>query len=416
MTTTKHTVNHKRLWSYLMEMAKIGATINGGCNRQALTSLDDSGRRLLIQWATAIGCSHHFDQIGNLFIQRQGKYPERPVVLTGSHLDTQPSGGKYDGIYGVLAGLEILQTLNDKNIMTDHTIELVVWTNEEGCRFDCAMMGSAVWSNAMPLQQAYDLKAFDNQARVEDELVRLGQKGAVAANVFPVKAAFELHIEQGPVLEDQHLAIGVVSGVQHMSRHNIMVWGKEAHAGPTPMTTRLDPMMALAKFLPQLYQLADGHAPDSRITFGVINVEPASPNTVPGKLNLSMDIRHPELTSYRTMIRNSYEIIKQGCDDVGLDFTIESSWHAPGVQFSNECINSVQQAVSNLGYSHKTMVSGAGHDAVNLARVVNTSMIFIPCRDGLSHNEAEYSSPQDVGQGADVLLHAILDQALISQP
>jgi N-carbamoyl-L-amino-acid hydrolase len=368
---------------------------------------------LLIQWATEIGCSHRFDQIGNLFIRREGNSPQLPVVLTGSHLDTQPSGGKYDGIYGVLAGLEVLQTLNEKNIETDHPIELVVWTNEEGCRFDCAMMGSAVWSDTMPLQQAYDLKAFDNQARVEDELIRLGHQGDAAASVFPVKAAFELHIEQGPILENEQLSIGVVNGVQHMSRHNIIVWGQEAHAGPTPMSSRLDPMMALASFLPQLYQLADRHAPDSRITFGVINAEPASPNTVPGKLTLSMDIRHPDVAAYQAMVSDSYDIVKQSCEDLGLDFKIEQSWHAPGIQFSAECINSVQQAVNSLGYSHKTMVSGAGHDAVNLARVVSTSMIFIPCRDGLSHNEAEYASPHDVGQGADVLLHAILDQALV---
>ncbi|AQS39056.1 amidase, hydantoinase/carbamoylase family [Shewanella psychrophila] len=404
--------NHKRLWSRLMEMAKLGATPNGGCNRQALTDLDSMGRALLIEWASEIGCSHHYDEIGNLFIRREGQSPQLPVILVGSHLDTQPSGGKFDGVYGVLAGLEVLHTLTEKEIDTLHPIELVVWTNEEGCRFDCAMMGSAVWTQSMPLQQAYDLQAFDNHARVEDELIRLGQKGQVSARYFPIKAAFELHIEQGPILEHEQLTIGVVKGAQHMSRHNISVWGQEAHAGPTPMSSRRDPMMALSLFLPKLYQLAEEYAPDSRITFGIIDVEPASPNTVPGKLMLTMDIRHPDLATYLDMLEKSEQIISQSCGSLDLEFQLKQSWHAPGVEFSEACIASVQQAVDDLGYSNKVMVSGAGHDAVNLARVVNTSMIFIPCRDGLSHNEAEYASPTDVGKGADVLLNAILSQAV----
>lgn len=404
--------NHKRLWSRLMAMAKLGATPNGGCNRQALTDLDSMGRSLLIEWANEIGCSHHYDEIGNLFIRREGQSPQLPVILVGSHLDTQPSGGKFDGVYGVLGGLEVLHTLTDKGIDTQHPIELVVWTNEEGCRFDCAMMGSAVWTQSMPLQLAYDLEAFDNQARVEDELIRLGQKGQVAASCFPIKAAFELHIEQGPILEHEKLTIGVVKGAQHMSRHNITVWGQEAHAGPTPMSSRRDPMMALSLFLPKLYQLAEEYTPDSRITFGTIDVEPASPNTVPGKLMLTMDIRHPDLSIYLDMLEKSEKIILESCSSLELEFQLKQSWHAPGVEFSDTCIASVQQAVDDLGYSNKTMVSGAGHDAVNLARVVNTSMIFIPCRDGLSHNEAEYASPTDVGKGADVLLNAILSQAV----
>ncbi|MPY22460.1 M20 family metallo-hydrolase [Shewanella psychropiezotolerans] len=404
--------NHKRLWSRLMAMAKLGATPNGGCNRQALTDLDSMGRSLLIEWANEIGCSHHYDEIGNLFIRREGQSPQLPVILVGSHLDTQPSGGKFDGVYGVLGGLEVLHTLTEKGIDTQHSIELVVWTNEEGCRFDCAMMGSAVWTQSMPLQLAYDLQAFDNQARVEDELIRLGQKGQVAASYFPIKAAFELHIEQGPILELEKLTIGVVKGAQHMSRHNITVWGQEAHAGPTPMSSRRDPMMALSLFLPKLYQLAEEYSPDSRITFGTIDVEPASPNTVPGKLMLTMDIRHPDLATYLDMLEKSEQIISQSCGSLDLEFQLKQSWHAPGVEFSDACIVSVQQAVDDLGYSNKTMVSGAGHDAVNLARIVNTSMIFIPCRDGLSHNEAEYASPTDVGKGADVLLNAILSQAV----
>ncbi|WP_163933074.1 Zn-dependent hydrolase [Paraferrimonas sp. SM1919] len=404
-------INHQRLWSRLMQMAKIGATVNGGCNRQALTTLDKEGRDLLIGWATELGCSHRFDEIGNLFIRKEGTQPELPPVITGSHLDTQPTGGKFDGIYGVLGGFEVIESIIEQNLEHKHSIEVVAWTNEEGSRFDCAMMGSAVWTDFMPLQQAYDLKAFDDGARVEDELIRLGHKGEHAAKAFPVKASYELHIEQGPVLEKEGLTIGVVTGVQHMSRHHLNIFGQECHAGPTPMAMRKDPVQALSLLLPKLYAAADKFGEDSRVTFGMLDAQPGSPNTVPGKLSISMDLRHPDEASYNGLVADAYAHIKAACEELGVDYTLEETWKAPGVTFAKDCVDAVQAAVNDLGYSNRQMVSGAGHDSVHVSKVCDTSMIFIPCRDGLSHNEDEYASPEHVGQGGDVLLNAMLRSA-----
>ncbi|MBN7796884.1 Zn-dependent hydrolase [Parahaliea mediterranea] len=406
-------VDGRRLWSRLMEIAQYGATPAGGCNRQALTDEDRDGRALFARWCEDALCTVRRDAVGNLFARSPGSDDSLPPVLMGSHLDTQPSGGKFDGVYGVLAGLEVIEALNEAGVQTRHPLEVAVWTNEEGCRFDTAMMGSAVWSGNMPLEAAYAL-TDRNGASVRDELARTGQLGEHPATSQPVHAAFELHIEQGPVLEAEGLAIGVVTGVQHMSRHRVVIRGQETHAGPSPMALRKDPVMALGDILPRLYQLAEEQGEDSRVTIGFITAEPGSSNTVPGRVEFTVDLRHPDEARYRAMLDGFEEIVQSACDRYSLPHERECFWVAPGVAFDPGCVAAVQNAVDALGYSHRQMVSGAGHDACNVASVAPTSMIFIPCEGGLSHNEAENITPEQAEAGANVLLLAVADRAEIT--
>jgi len=403
-------VNGDRLWSRLMDMAQHGATPAGGCNRQALTDEDRAGRELFVQWCQAAGCEIRRDAIGNLFARRPGREDSLAPVLVGSHLDTQPSGGKYDGVYGVLAGLEVIECLNEAGFQTRRAIDIAVWTNEEGCRFDTAMMGSAVWSGAMELEDAYALTDRSGVS-VLDELKRTGQLGDEPAKAGPVHAAFELHIEQGPVLEAEQLAVGVVTGVQHMSRHRVVINGQETHAGPSPMALRRDPVMGLAECLTLLYALAEEQGPDSRITFGVLSASPGSSNTVPGRVEFTVDIRHPDASRYRALLAGYDSIVQAACDKFDLAVERHCFWEAPGVSFDGDCIAAVQGAVEALGYSHRAMVSGAGHDACNVAGVAPTSMIFIPCEGGLSHNEAEAITAKQAEAGANVLLGAVIATA-----
>ncbi|NCF18859.1 MAG: hydantoinase/carbamoylase family amidase [Haliea sp.] len=401
-------INGERLWSRLMEMATHGALPGGGCNRQALTDEDRAGRELFMQWCRDIGCEIRMDAVGNIFARRAGSDATMPPVITGSHLDTQPSGGKFDGVYGVLAGLEVLHTLHENDVTTLHPLEVVVWTNEEGCRFDTAMMGSAVWSGKMPLDQAYALTDREGRS-VREELERIGHLGS--ADTEPVHAALELHIEQGPVLEAEGKTIGIVTGVQHMSRHRIVIHGQEAHAGPTPMEMRRDPVMALSRILPELYALAAQHGPDGRVTFGFLEALPGSSNTVPGRLELTVDIRHPLEDYYREMLSGYQRIVEGACSALQLDFEMQCFWEAPGVEFDTGCIAAVREATLQCKLSGREMVSGAGHDACNVSTVAPTSMIFIPCEGGLSHNEAENTLPQQAAAGANVLLGAMLQLA-----
>ncbi len=418
-------VNGERLWSRLMEMAKIGATANGGCNRQALTDADLEGRRLLASWAQAAGCTVRTDAIGNLFVHRAGSDERLPVVMTGSHLDTQPTGGKFDGVYGVLAGLEVIETLNERAITTRHPLELCVWCNEEGSRFPMAMMGSAVWAGRLPLEEALALTDRGGVS-VRSELERFGLtavsagpagSGGLADGVGAtapvlqrqrVKASLEVHIEQGPVLEERGKVIGVVTGVQHMSRHEVLVFGQEAHAGPTPMQLRRDPVRVLAQVLPQLYALTASHGPDARFTVGVIETRPGSANTVPGSLRFTVDVRHPDAAHYAALKAAVHETVHAALGLQALEGEVRCVWEAPGVTFDGNCVAAVRSATEGLGLPTIDMVSGAGHDSCNLAAVVPTAMVFVPCAGGLSHNEAESATAADLEAGADVLLHAML--------
>jgi beta-ureidopropionase / N-carbamoyl-L-amino-acid hydrolase len=400
-------VNGDRLWSRLMQMAAIGATPRGGCDRQALTDADMAGRRLLSQWAAAAGCSARVDAVGNLFIRRVGTNDALPVVMTGSHLDTQPTGGKFDGVYGVLAGLEVIESLNDRGLATLHPIELSVWCNEEGSRFPMAMMGSAVWSGRLPLGTAYGLTDRAGIS-VRQELERAGVALDVPVPRQPVKASFEVHIEQGPVLEQKAKTIGVVTGVQHMSRHEVVVEGQEAHAGPTPMDMRRDPIRVLADLLPALYAAAAQRGRDARLTFGFIETLPGSPNTVPGRLRFTVDIRHPEALEYASLRQDLNRLVRTALERHALAGAVRCVWEAPGVSFDPACVAAVRSAAAALGYDSMEMVSGAGHDSCNVSAVVPTAMVFVPCAGGLSHNEAESALPGDLAAGANVLLNAML--------
>ena len=400
-------VNGDRLWSRLMQMAEIGATAHGGCNRQALSDADMAGRKLLSQWAEAAGCRGRTDAVGNLFLRRPGREDALPVVMTGSHLDTQPTGGKFDGVYGVLAGLEVIESLNDHSLETVHPIELSVWCNEEGSRFPMAMMGSAVWSGRLALDAAH---ALTDRAgiSVRHELQRAGVPIGVPLARQAVKACFEAHIEQGPVLEQKAKTIGIVTGVQHMSRHEVVVEGQEAHAGPTPMDLRRDPVRVLADVLPACYAAAAKRQPHARLTVAVIETRPSSPNTVPGFLSFFLDLRHPETSHYQSLREEVEGIVRTALEHHALPGHIRCVWQAQGVSFDPKCVAAVRDAASTLACEAIDMVSGAGHDSVNVAAVAPSAMIFVPCAGGLSHNEAESASAEDLETGANVLMHAML--------
>ncbi len=388
---TRARIDGTRLWARLMALADIGGTSQGGCNRQALTEGDQAARTLLSTWAQAAGCHVRVDAVGNLFARKAGGEDSLPVVMTGSHLDTQPTGGKFDGVYGVLAGLEVIEALHDAGVVTRHPLELAVWCNEEGCRFPMAMMGSAVWSGRLPLAAALALTDRSGES-VRQALERIGVGTEAPIQRQSVKAALELHIEQGPVLEQRARTIGIVTGVQHMSRHEVVVWGQEAHAGPTPMDLRRDPVRVLADVLPALYQAAAERGADARLTIGIIETLPGSPNTVPGRLRFTVDVRHPERGPYADLRAAVDRTVRAALERHGLEGEVRCVWEAPGVTFD----------------AALEIVSGAGHDSCNVAAVAPTAMIFVPCAGGLSHNEAESATPADLEAGANVLLQAML--------
>ncbi len=393
-----------------MEMAQIGATPRGGCNRQALTDEDKAGRGLFTGWCEAAGCEIRVDEMGNIFARRGGQNDSLAPVITGSHLDTQPTGGKFDGVFGVLAGLEVVRTLNDANVTTAAPLEIVVWTNEEGARFSPAMVGSGVWSGEFELD--YGLSRADKSgATIGAELERIGYAGSEPCRPFPVKAAFEVHIEQGPILENEALTVGVLTGVQGMNWYDVTLTGQPCHAGPTPMDTRADPMMVLHRVLERTYELAAEHAPWARATFGDLSLQPGSRNTVPESVVLAVDLRHPEQAVLDEMDQRLRSIVNEEAARRNVQAEVRDEWRSPAVAFDVECVNAVRRAVQQLGYPHMEMVSGAGHDSVYTSRVVPTSMIFVPCEGGLSHNEAENAMPDDLEAGCNVLLHAMLDRA-----
>ena len=403
-------INGDRLMDTLFEMAKIGGTEKGGCNRQTLTDLDRQGRDLFKSWCEDAGCTVTVDEMGNMFARRPGKNDDLPPVVMGSHLDTQPTGGKYDGVAGVLTGLEVIRTLNDHDYQTDHPIVVVNWTNEEGTRFAPAMLSSGVYGGAFTLDWAYALKDKDGKS-FGDELERIGYKGDLPCKPQDWKCHIELHIEQGPILEAEDKTIGVVVGGQGMRWFDVTITGWESHAGSTPMPRRKDALVAASKVVAGLDQLAHDHAPYAVTTVGVLDVFPSSRNIIPGKVSFSVDMRHPEAGTLENMAASLQDLVKDACGRDGLDYEVNEIWHFPPVKFDDSCIDAVRNAAEACGYSHRDMVSGAGHDSCYTARVTPTSMIFIPCKDGLSHNELEYAKPEDCIAGCNVLLRAALQLA-----
>ncbi|NOX52141.1 MAG: Zn-dependent hydrolase [Gammaproteobacteria bacterium] len=400
-------IDGDRLWRRLMAMAEIGATSRGGSNRQALSDEDAAGRALFLGWVEAAGCTWETDEIGNLFVRRPGRDNSLPSVLIGSHLDTQPTGGRFDGVYGVLGGLEVIETLNDREIRTDAPIDLVVWTNEEGSRFRYSMMGSAVWAGKLGINTARDL-VDGNGVSVGEELDRLGWAGKPADNNRSYAGAFELHIEQGPILEAENLEIGVVTGVQGFRWYTICLKGNPVHAGPTPMGARNDPARGIGEIVTQVYAMVAEYAPSSRATFAQFASIPASPNTVPEELKCSLDLRHPDRSTLDAMDKRLRQIVSSVSETVGVESEIILDNNSPPVVFNRKCVEAVQDVVTQLGLSNRQMVSGAGHDACYVALKHPTSMIFVPCDRGISHNEAENISPKQAECGASVLLGAVL--------
>lgn len=405
-SANERSVNGERLWSSLMAMAEIGVTPAGGSNRQALTEADRQGRRLFREWAEAAGCQVHVDAIGNLFATRPGTDPGAAPILIGSHLDTQPTGGRFDGVYGVLAGLEVVRSLNDLGLQTRSPLIVASWTNEEGARFAPAMMGSGVWAGEFDLEETYATRDRDGQT-VREALLEIDALGAEPAAPFSLKGAIELHIEQGPILEQAGDEIGIVTGVQGIRWYDLTLTGMPCHAGPTPMEGRRDPVQLLPELLPRIYRLATDNAPWGRATLGELASQPGSRNTVPETIRLSIDLRHPDEATLESM-HQALEALVCELSSEAVDIELSEIWHSPAVAFDQGVLNAIRNAVKITGNPAQEMVSGAGHDSVYLSRVAPTAMIFIPCQDGLSHNEAEYASPEDVTAGCNVLLNAVL--------
>ncbi|MFB0702957.1 Zn-dependent hydrolase [Pseudomonas protegens] len=402
-------INGQRLWASLMAMAEIGATARGGSCRLALSDEDRAGRELFAHWCTEAGMSLSVDPIGNLFARRPGSDPDAAPVMMGSHLDTQPEGGRFDGVYGVLAGLEVVRTLNDLGIQTRKPLEVAVWTNEEGARFTPAMFGSAVFTGGMALDAALAVRDADGIS-VAQALQRTGYAGSRPLGAA-VDAYFEAHIEQGPILEDNAKSIGVVSGGQAIRWLDVQVEGLAAHAGTTPMPLRKDALYGAAQMILAVEQLAADFAPQGLTTVGELSIAKSSRNTIPGLLSFTVDLRHHQDRQIAAMEQQVEERLQAIAGQRGLKVSISRHWVSPATPFDAECVAAVQQAVDGLGYPQQSIVSGAGHDAILLARYCPTAMVFIPCVGGLSHNEAEDVLPEDVRQGADVLLNAVLARA-----
>jgi N-carbamoyl-L-amino-acid hydrolase len=400
-------INGERLWASLMELAKIGATPKGGVKRLALTDLDKQGRDLVVGWGREAGLSITVDQIGNVFMRREGRNPSLPPVMTGSHIDTQPTGGKFDGNYGVLAGLEVIRTLNDMNIQTDAPLEVAFWTNEEGSRFVPVMMGSGVFCGAFSLETAY--AATDTEGKnVRDELARIGYLGAQEPGRHPIGAYFETHIEQGPVLEDADKVIGVVPAVMGLSWYDCVVTGMEAHAGPTPMGLRKDAMQVATRIMQEVVAIANRYPPYGRGTVGMVQVFPNSRNVIPGEVKFSIDLRNVNDELLNTMHEEMLAFIDKTRSASGLGITVERVSYYPPCPFHPDCVDAVRAATAKLGYSTMDVVSGAGHDAIYAARLAPAGMIFVPCKDGISHNDIEDAKADHLEAGCNVLLHAML--------
>ena len=404
------TINGERLWDSLMQMAKIGATAKGGVCRLALTDLDKQGRDLFVSGCEDAGCTVSVDKMGNIFARRPGQDNQLPPVVMGSHLDTQPTGGRFDGIYGVLCGLEVIRSLNDNNIQTLHPIEATVWTNEEGSRFPPAMVASGVFAGVFDLDYGLSRADLDGKTMGE-ELKRIGYDGLLEVGNRAFKAFFEAHIEQGPILENEEKTIGVVTDAQGQRWYELTLTGQEAHAGPTPMPIRKDALLGAARIVDKVNQIGLSNAPLACATVGLLQVYPNSRNVIPGEVFFTIDFRHPDDAVLSKMDAQLREYADQLSTQMGLQLEFKEIWYSPPVPFDKSCVDSVREAAQNLGYSHRDIVSGAGHDACYISRVAPTAMVFVPCENGISHNEAENADPKDLEAGCNVLIQAVMLQA-----
>ena len=405
-------INGDRLWETIMEMAKIGPGIAGGNNRQTLTDEDAKGRALFQKWCDEANLSMGIDKMGTMFARREGTDPDALPVYVGSHLDTQPTGGKYDGILGVLGGLELIRSLDDMNIKTKHPIVLVNWTNEEGTRFAPPMMASGVFAGVHTLDWAYAKEDSDGK-KFGDELKRIGWIGDEDVGSRKMKAFFELHIEQGPILEAEGKDIGVVSRGQGLNWLQVTLTGRESHTGSTPMPMRRNAGLGMAKITSLVHEIAMSHQPDAVGAVGHCDVYPNSRNIIPGKVVFTIDFRSPSFDTQDDMERRLHEGAKEICNSLDLELEIEKVGHFDPVTFDEGCVSTIRRAAERLGYSHRDIISGAGHDACWINKVAPTAMVMCPCVDGLSHNEAEDISQDWAVAGSNVLFHAVLETAEI---
>ncbi|MEM7506084.1 MAG: Zn-dependent hydrolase [Pseudomonadota bacterium] len=405
-------IDGNRLWDSLMEMAKIGPGIAGGNNRQTLTDDDAKGRALFQTWCEAEGLTMGVDQMGTMFARREGTDPDALPVYVGSHLDTQPTGGKYDGVLGVLGGLEIIRTLNRLDIRTKHPIVVTNWTNEEGTRYAPAMLASGVFAGVLEQGWAYDRVDAEGK-RFEDELDRIGWRGAEPVGERKMKAFFELHIEQGPILEAEDIDIGVVTHGQGLRWIQVTVTGKESHTGSTPMPMRRNAGRGMAQITELVHEIAMKHQPNAVGAIGHAEIHPNSRNIIPGRAVFTVDFRSHILETLEAMVTELMEKAPGICEALGCGFESEIVGQFNPPAFDEGCVNAVRGAAERLGYSHRNIVSGAGHDACWINKVAPTAMIMCPCVDGLSHNEAEEITPEWAEKGTNVLFHAVVETAEI---
>ena len=403
-------IDRARLWHRLMEMAEIGATAGGGVHRLALSDEDRAGRNLFRSWCDAARLETSIDALGNMFARRAGTDADAAPVLIGSHLDSQPMGGRFDGALGVLAALEVVETLNDEGVTTRHPIEVVNWTNEEGSRFSPAMVCSGVFAGVFELDYALRLADMSGLT-MGDELERIAYTGPDPVGGRDIRASFELHIEQGPILELSDTSIGVVTGVQGARWYDVCIEGEATHAGPVPMGQRRDPVRGAARVLDRLYAIIREYDEDARLAVGEIRAHPGSRNTVPGRVDFTVDLRHPVDFALSDLDGELRVLVGEVSAEMELDGHVEQIWHSPTVHFATECVDAVRAAAGGLGYEHMDVFSGAGHDSVYLQRICPTAMIFVPCEGGVSHAESESITLDDAEAGANVLMHATLDLA-----
>ena len=406
-------INGDRLWGELMETGAIGATSKGGLCRLTLSEADRQVRDWFKARAEALGCEVTVDDMGVMFARRAGQQPGLAPIVIGSHLDTQPTGGKFDGVLGVLGALEALQTMVEANYQSFAPIEVVNWTNEEGSRFAPAMLSSGVFAGVFEPQWALT-RTDRSGVAFGDALEAIGYRGTARCGAHPLSAYFELHIEQGPVLEAEGCDIGVVTGVQGMRWYEALFIGQDAHTGATPMRLRKNALVGAARLIERVDAMAWAHSPEAVATVGSLEVTPNSPNVVPGRTRLTVDVRHPEAAVLEAMEQQLLAAVEEVSAVLGLEGTVQKIRDQPRVRFDPECVEVVGEAAAARGFSARALVSGAGHDAAYVARVAPTAMIFVPCREGVSHNETEFSSKEQCAAGAQVLMEAVLryDQRL----
>jgi len=403
-------VNEARLWSTMMEMGEIGALPHGGCCRAALSADDRAGRDLFVRWSREAGCEVTWDQVGNIYARRPGADLVRPAVGTGSHLDTQPHGGKFDGIYGVLAGLEVVRALNDAGVRTQAPLDVIVWTNEEGVRFSPPLGGSSAFAGTADVATIQSARTLDGTTVLED-LVATGYLGTEVPGSRTLDCFVEAHIEQGPILEAEGKTIGIVTQIQGIRWSKVFLTGMDSHAGTTPMNRRRDALLGAAEMVVALNRIAVAQDAFARLTVGRIEVEPNSGATIPGKVAFIFDLRHPDAATLDDLDARMQATIREIAARGGLEVDIQRTINKPPVHFSGALLETTRVATAHCGYSSMDMLSGAGHDAMNVAKVAPTGMIFVPCRNGLSHNEAEFATPAHLAAGAQVLLHTLLARA-----